>query len=85
MASIPGKKAFNSQRTASGLTDLSSTTPPVVDPRPTILCEIYTDERVAEFLLTNAVDVSDYLAACAEVRSMGLDPAKITHQAPMTA
>jgi hypothetical protein len=44
--------------------------------------EIYTDERVAEFLLSNSVDADDYSRACEEVRRMGLDPAKIAHTKP---
>ncbi len=38
------------------------------------LVEIYTDEREAEFLLSNAVDKDDYERAAASVREMGLDP-----------
>jgi hypothetical protein len=41
--------------------------------------EIYTPERIAEFLLTGAVDEEDYGDACETVRKMGLDPAKIEH------
>lgn len=41
--------------------------------------EIYTPERKAEFLLTNAVDAGDYAAACGAVRKMGLDPNQIPH------
>ena len=41
--------------------------------------EIYTSERIAEFLLTGAVDEEDYLDACEAVREMGLDPEKIDH------
>jgi len=44
--------------------------------------ELYTPERKAEFLLTNAVDAADYAAACEEVRKFGLDPDKIPHQRP---
>ena len=41
--------------------------------------EIYTPERKAEFLLSNAVDEKDYQAALEEVRRLGLDPSKIPH------
>jgi hypothetical protein len=44
--------------------------------------EDYTPERIAEFLLSNAVDAEDYAQAAAEVRRMGLDPDKIHHQKP---
>jgi|GEM_PF-1683749 hypothetical protein len=45
--------------------------------------EIYTDERVAEFLLSNSADAKDYARACKLVRKMGLDPAKIDHDRPV--
>lgn len=40
--------------------------------------EEYTPERIAEFLLNNAVDADDYAAALdlEEVRKLGIDPAK---------
>jgi hypothetical protein len=44
--------------------------------------EIYTPERRAEFLLSNAVDAKDYDAALEEVRKLGIDPAKIPHHRP---
>ncbi len=44
--------------------------------------EIYTDERVAEFLLSNAVDLRDYEEARREVTAMGLDPDRISHHKP---
>jgi len=42
--------------------------------------EVYSPERRAEFLLTNAVDDEDYRQAIDEVRSMGLDPDAIPHR-----
>lgn len=42
--------------------------------------EIYTQERKAEFLITNAVSREDYRQAQAEVRRMGLDTSKIRHR-----
>jgi hypothetical protein len=45
--------------------------------------ELYTDQRVAEFLLTNTVDAKDYARACKLVRKMGLNPAKIDHDKPV--
>ena len=44
--------------------------------------EIYTLERRAEFLLSNAVDQAEYQEALGEVRQMGLDPEKIPHYRP---
>jgi hypothetical protein len=44
--------------------------------------EDYTPERLAEFLLSNAVDAQDYADSVAEVRRMGLDPDKIPHYKP---
>ena len=44
--------------------------------------EIYTPERKAEFLLSNAVDATDYAVACGEVIKMGLDPNRIPHERP---
>lgn len=44
--------------------------------------EVYTPERKAEFLLTNAVDTEDYAAAREAVRELGVDPDRVPHQAP---
>jgi AbrB family looped-hinge helix DNA binding protein len=44
--------------------------------------EIYTPERIAEFLLNNAVDAEDYASAREEVRRLGLDPDAIPHEIP---
>lgn len=44
--------------------------------------EIYTPERCAEFLLTNAVDADDYTSAVRAVRELGVDPASIPHVEP---
>jgi AbrB family looped-hinge helix DNA binding protein len=41
--------------------------------------EVYTPERIAEFLLNNAVSDEDYRRAIEEVRELGLDPAEIMH------
>ena len=51
-------------------------------PATAVPIEIYTPERIAEFLLTNAVDEDDYHQAEKEVRSLGLAPAKIDHHRP---
>jgi len=54
----------------------------LIRPAIAIPLEIYTPERKAEFLLSNATDVDDYRAAVAEVRKLGLNPTKIRHQKP---
>jgi AbrB family looped-hinge helix DNA binding protein len=46
----------------------------VLEPAAVAPSEIYTDERIAEFLLVNAMDGDDLEAAKAEVRKMGIDP-----------
>jgi hypothetical protein len=47
--------------------------------------EDYSPERVAEFLLNNAVGAEDYAAALEEVRRLGIDPASIPHEPPAGA
>ena len=42
----------------------------------------YDDGRIAEFLLSNAVDAADYEKAREEVRALGLDPDAVTHRRP---
>ncbi|MBI4529618.1 MAG: AbrB/MazE/SpoVT family DNA-binding domain-containing protein [Deltaproteobacteria bacterium] len=54
----------------------------LIRPAVALPVEVYTPERRAEFLLSNAVDASDYARAAEEVRKMGLDPAKIRHRKP---
>lgn len=44
--------------------------------------EIYTPDRKAEFLLTNAVSTKDYREARLVVQKMGLDPDRIKHLPP---
>jgi AbrB family looped-hinge helix DNA binding protein len=52
--------------------------------RPAVIVPVerYTPERKAEFLLSNAVDDSDYRRARKAVRKLGLDPDKILHRRP---
>jgi len=54
----------------------------LVRPAVALPVEAYSPERVAEFLLSNAVDEEDYAKAAARVRSMGLDPDAIPHVRP---
>lgn len=51
-------------------------------PAVAVPIEVYTPERRAEFLLTNAVDDQDYHQALEEVRAMGLDPDDVPHRQP---
>jgi AbrB family looped-hinge helix DNA binding protein len=44
--------------------------------------EAYNDERIGEFLLSNAIDADDYQDARREVISMGLNPDDIGHRKP---
>lgn len=52
--------------------------------RPAVVMpvEVYTLERRAEFLLSNAVDAEDYARAVEEVHKLGLDPETIPHHKP---
>ena len=54
----------------------------LIRPAAAVPVEIYTPERKAEFLLSNAVGLEDYKWALAEVRKLGLDPSKIPHHKP---
>src|SRR3989442_16018881 len=54
----------------------------LIRPAVAIPIEVYTPERIAEFLLTNAVDEDDYAAAMEDVRQIGLNPAGVNHERP---
>ena len=54
----------------------------LIRPAVTVPLELYSDERKAEFLLSNAVDAEDYERAAAEVRKMGLNPSDFAHSRP---
>jgi AbrB family looped-hinge helix DNA binding protein len=54
----------------------------LIRPAMTVPIEVYSAERKAEFLLSNAVDAEDYRLAADEVRGMGLDPDAIPHDRP---
>jgi AbrB family looped-hinge helix DNA binding protein len=51
----------------------------LIRPAIALPLELYTNERKAEFLLSNAVSEQDYQEARKAVKEMGLDPDKITH------
>jgi AbrB family looped-hinge helix DNA binding protein len=54
----------------------------LIRPAVVLPVEVYTPERKAQFLLSNAIDAADYAGAMAEVRAMGLDPETIPHYKP---
>ena len=54
----------------------------LIRPALVLPVEVYTPERKAQYLLSNAIDAADYSDAVAEVRSMGLDPGRIPHYKP---
>ena len=54
----------------------------LVRPAVALPVETYSDQRTAEFLLTNAVDEQDYAWAREEVRKLGLDPDHVPHDRP---
>lgn len=54
----------------------------LIRPAMAVPVEMYTPQRKAEFLLSNAIDTEDYAWAVEEVRRMGLDPEDVPHQKP---
>ena len=54
----------------------------LIRPAVALPVEHYTDERKAEFLLSNAVDEQDYAWAVREVRKLGIDPETVLHERP---
>lgn len=54
----------------------------LLQPAELVPTEIYSPERIAEFLLSNAVSDADYEAACDEVRRLGFEPDDIEHVRP---
>lgn len=51
-------------------------------PAVAVPVEVYSPQRRAEFLLSNAVDREDYLVAAEAVRALGFDPEQIPHEPP---
>jgi AbrB family looped-hinge helix DNA binding protein len=54
----------------------------LIRPAMTVPIELYSPERKAEFLLSNAIDDADYQRAVDEVRRLGLDPDQVRHDRP---
>ncbi|MGQ0551498.1 MAG: AbrB/MazE/SpoVT family DNA-binding domain-containing protein [Armatimonadota bacterium] len=54
----------------------------LIRPAVAVPIEIYTPERKAEFLLSNALDAAGYARAVKQVKALGLDPKRIPHRRP---
>ena len=54
----------------------------LIRPAVVVPVERYSPERKAEFLLTTAINKSDYRRARKEVQKLGLDPDAIPHRPP---
>jgi len=54
----------------------------LIRPATAVPVEIYTPQRRAEFLLSNAVNTEDYEAAVAEAKKLGIDLGRIPHYKP---
>ena len=54
----------------------------LIRPATAIPVEIYSPQRQAELLLSNAVNEADYRAAVAAVKKLGIDPARTPHRKP---
>jgi AbrB family looped-hinge helix DNA binding protein len=54
----------------------------LIRPAVAVPVEVYSQQRRAALLLSNATDEEDYAEAVREVRAMGLDPARIDHHKP---
>jgi AbrB family looped-hinge helix DNA binding protein len=54
----------------------------LIRPAVALPIEVYPPQRVAEFLLSNAIDEDDYAKAADRVRAMGLNPDDIPHVKP---
>lgn len=67
---------FALREVAAAEPDMSPLQP---DPQQMTDMEVYTPERIAEFLLSNAVGEEEIAAARREVVAMGLDPDRIGH------
>jgi hypothetical protein len=54
----------------------------LIRPAVAVPVEIYGPARVAEFLLSNAVNARDYRKAVLAVRKFGINPRTIAHHRP---
>lgn len=51
----------------------------LIRPAVALPIEMYSPERIAEFLLNNAIGREDYARVVEEVKAMGIDPDVIPH------
>lgn len=49
----------------------------LIRPAVALPVEIYSPERKAEFLLSNAIDAKDHEAAAVEAKKLGIDPSAV--------
>lgn len=56
----------------------------LIRPAVAVPVEVYTPERKAEFLLSNATDEQDYAWAVQQARALGIDPKKVPHRRPQS-
>ena len=54
----------------------------LIRPAVAVPIEVYSRERKAEFLLSNAVSADDYAWAVEQVKALGLDPETVPHRRP---
>jgi bifunctional DNA-binding transcriptional regulator/antitoxin component of YhaV-PrlF toxin-antitoxin module len=54
----------------------------LIRPAVAVPVEMYTPVRIAEFLLSNAVNASDYRKAMRAVTKLGVDPRTVAHHRP---
>lgn len=54
----------------------------LIRPAVAVPIEIYSPARIAEFLLSNAVDAKDNRAAVRAVKKLGIDPRTVVHPRP---
>jgi AbrB family looped-hinge helix DNA binding protein len=54
----------------------------LLKPAVALPLEMYSPERKAEFILSNAIDKKDYKVARKTVEAMGLNPDAIAHHKP---
>jgi len=54
----------------------------LIRPAVVIPVERYSPQRKAEFILSNAIDESDYRKARRAVRKLGIDPDSVPHRRP---
>ena len=57
----------------------------LIRPVAVVPIEIYTPDRRAEFLLSDAADAEDYARAREEVLKLGLEPDRVPHHKPAGA